>query len=433
MMNYLPIIINGLLTSWTCFYALSKLLKEKINYRSYQWWLVFVVNALWLIVSYLVTKNIIRIIIYYIIFAITARILFNRNFINHFFYAFIVIFLFTIAETLLTMSIISIHDMSLEEFKEQNFNTMINNALIALIVCSMVNIRRLIKFFEHDFLANLKSKRYTIMTLILSVLTITMLLYYVFFEISTLLAFIFILVLLGMYLLLIVGLYNEKNQNLKLQIKYEVLINNLNEYEKMLDAQRINNHENKNHLLTISGMLDKEDSKVKEYIANLLNNKLNDDEGLLYKTKKLPIGGLQGLIYQKLLVMKEKNININLEVSNHLNKIFFEKISNETNYHICTIVGVILDNAIEAVETLKDKNIGINVYSENDYLVISISNNFEGEIDLTKIDERGYSTKGKGRGYGLYLVKQILDRNSTLGLEREIIGKIFKQKLKIKI
>ena len=56
MMNYLPIIINGLLTSWTCFYALSKLLKEKINYRSYQWWLVFVVNALWLIVSYLVTK-----------------------------------------------------------------------------------------------------------------------------------------------------------------------------------------------------------------------------------------------------------------------------------------------------------------------------------------------------------------------------------------
>ena len=125
-------------------------------------------------------KNIIRIIIYYIIFAITARILFNRNFINHFFYAFIVIFLFTIAETLLTMSIISIHDMSLEEFKEQNFNTMINNALIALIVCSMVNIRRLIKFFEHDFLANLKSKRYTIMTLILSVLTITMLLYYVF-------------------------------------------------------------------------------------------------------------------------------------------------------------------------------------------------------------------------------------------------------------
>ena len=35
----------------------------------------------------------------------------------------------------------------------------------------------------------------------------------------------------------------------KLQIESEVLTNNLNEYEKVLDQQLANNHENKNYIL----------------------------------------------------------------------------------------------------------------------------------------------------------------------------------------
>ena len=212
-----------------------------------------------------------------------------------------------------------------------------------------------------------------------------------------------------------------------------MLIKNLNEYEKMLEIQRLNNHENKNHFITIRGMLKDKNHKAYKYISNLLETKIADDEELLYKTKKLPIGGLQGLIYQKLLIMKEKKINISLEVSKRLDTILLEKISDLTNQHLCAIVGVLLDNAIEAVELLNERKVSINVYSEDGYLVITISNNFEGILELNKIEEKGYSTKGKGRGYGLSLAKQIMERDENLKLEREIIGNMFKQKLKLKI
>lgn len=434
MMNYLPIIINGLLTSWTCFYALSRLLKEKLDYKYYKTWVVLIINSLTLIILYLITDNVIRIIIHYIILNLLAKILFKKNVINLFFTTFFVLFLFFVAEIFYLSFVIGVFNISIDEFKTNHFNTMLTNTVISLTVYFFANIRHIKNFFsESEFLTNLNIKKNTVTIFVLSILTISIFLYYIYFEVTLILGIFFVLILAGMYLLLIIGFFKERHQNIKLQVKYEVLINNLNEYERMLDMQRVNNHENKNHLITIRGMLSDNNDKVKEYISNLLETKLTDDEELLYKTKKLPIGGLQGLIYQKLLLMKEKNINVNLGVSNHLNKIFFEKISSETNYHLCTTVGVILDNAIEAVESLKSKNIGISVYNEKDHLIITISNNFEGSIDLNKIDERGYSTKGKGRGYGLYLVKQILDRNNDFKLEREIIGNVFKQKLKIKI
>ena len=64
----IQMIISGLLISWVCFYALSKLLKERIDYKSSKTWIGLLINALSLIILYLLTNNLIRIIFYYIIF-----------------------------------------------------------------------------------------------------------------------------------------------------------------------------------------------------------------------------------------------------------------------------------------------------------------------------------------------------------------------------
>ena len=100
---------------------------------------------------------------------------------------------------------------------------------------------------------------------------------------------------------------------------------------------------------------------------------------------------------------------------------------------ICRITGVFIDNAIQAVTDLKDKYLDIDMYKDDNFLVIAISNNYIGNIELDRLDERGYTTKSKGHGYGLSLVKEIINKNNRLKNERKLSKNIFTQILKIKM
>ena len=55
------------------------------------------------------------------------------------------------------------------------------------------------------------------------------------------------------------------------------------------------------------------------------------------------------------------------------------------------------------------------------------------KIEIDKIYEEGYSTKGKDRGYGLALVKKIVDSNDKFENQIEISKTLFSQILSIEI
>ena len=214
----------------------------------------------------------------------------------------------------------------------------------------------------------------------------------------------------------------------------KILLSNLNEYEKMLDYQRVNNHENKNQLLVIKSMVEKEDKKAIEYINEIIKEKREDNELMYTKAKRIPSGGLQGLVYQKMLVMQENYINVILDVSSNVRKIDFSNLSSKMNYDICRIMGIILDNAIE--ETIKfhrkEREIVISMYIDELFL-IEVSNRIKDNIDLEKIYDKGYTNKEKGHGYGLSLLKKIVDKNTNVINELKITNDIFTQIIKIKM
>jgi len=211
------------------------------------------------------------------------------------------------------------------------------------------------------------------------------------------------------------------------------LMISLNEYENMLDRQRVDNHENKNQLLIIKNMIKKKDKDVIKYIDTIVKDQKEDDEILYTKVKTIPSGGLQGIIYQKMLVMKDKNIQFSIDVSRDVRKINLDGFSMDNNYKLCKIIGVFLDNAIEESTKINDKKIIISLYEDDGNLIIEVSNKFDGIIELDNIDNEGYTTKGVGHGYGLSLVKKIVTKSDVFINERHINNNIFKQIVRVKV
>ena len=226
--------------------------------------------------------------------------------------------------------------------------------------------------------------------------------------------------------------YLKTNNNYKeVSEKYDLSLKSIEEYENMIENSKINNHETRNQFLIIRNM--SKNKKITNYIDTLLDNTINDSEQLLAEVSRLPRGGLRGLIYSKLLIIKEKKINYNLLIDKKVSITKFTKINDKTMVDICKILGVFLDNAIESVENLKEKDIIIEIYMDKKDIVISVTNNFNGEINLEELENIGYTTKGEGHGHGLSLVREILKKNKYIENYKEVYEDNFTQNIKIKM
>ena len=221
----------------------------------------------------------------------------------------------------------------------------------------------------------------------------------------------------------------------KINSKYETSISSLKEYEVMIDKFRVDTHENKNEFLTIRNMLKDQNGKetVIKYIDKLVDNKIKDNDKIMKKTSKIPKGGLRATIYSKLCLMDKLKIKYNLSISRAIQTTDLINLDEDLILKICKILGVFLDNAIDAVKDLKKKEISVEIYTIDDNLCIDITNNFNGKVDLDKMSNMKYTTKGNGHGYGLTLANQLLAENKDkLENEKSINRDNFTQTLKIK-
>ena len=98
----------------------------------------------------------------------------------------------------------------------------------------------------------------------------------------------------------------------------------------------------------------------------------------------IPSGGLRGLIYSKLVQMKNYNIDYSLSVDKSINSRLINSFSTKDMYDICQIIGVYLDNAIEEVKTYEEKNITIRFYKDSN-INIEITNCINHEIKTNEI------------------------------------------------
>lgn len=225
---------------------------------------------------------------------------------------------------------------------------------------------------------------------------------------------------------------NIKNE--RLTKEYDNLIDFVKEYEMIIENQRIDRHENKNTLVNIkSKLIDKSKrSDIIEYIDSILKEKTTFSKEKYAKLGYLPSNGLKGLFYYKIDHAENMGIKVSISIPKDVSKSLLYDLKGNDYKELCKIIGVYLDNAIEASIISDDKNIGIEIYNRQDYVSVIISNSYCGEIDEVSINKTGYSTKGSGRGYGLSLVNKIIKSNPIFENETNVTPKLYIQKLTIK-
>ena len=214
---------------------------------------------------------------------------------------------------------------------------------------------------------------------------------------------------------------------------YQEVVKYSNTTNKLLEDYRMVSHEHKNQLSIIRQMVDKENKELLDYIDNLIEKRTDIKYKWVADLNNLPLDGLRGLINYKLLEAEEKKINIAVTISKEVSKVKLNKLSTKQRDDLYSIIGVYLDNAIQASNESNNKNLDIEIHKYKKNLAFIIGNTYKGKININRLDDYGYSTKGKNHGIGLHIVKKILDDSNLFIQTRKIIDDYYIQELTINI
>ncbi len=230
------------------------------------------------------------------------------------------------------------------------------------------------------------------------------------FWISALIELAFIVFMLNHFM--------DKDRYIGLNEKFDDLYEYVQTMEESLDNEQMNIHEYKNQLSVIRSMTN--NKKIKDYIDSLVDE-CPDDAKWNTELKNLPKCGLKGLLHYKLACASKKNLNVLITVSPDTAPVI-KDLSLEEMKQLSRLVGIYMDNAMEAALDTEKKNVALEIYKIKDTVNIVISNS--ANIDESKvkmIGKKGFTSKGKGHGRGTYLAKKMLLHNKKFSASNSVV------------
>lgn len=394
----------------------------KINFKAV---LIFIFCGILVYLNTILNTSLSRIVVNYLIILLSALYIYKDSMNKTFVYTTFTYIILTIYEILLALVVVNVLKITNMD-KDIIFKTLFS-LFIMLIGYYTVSIK-IIKEAVSKFILN-KDLSLGIYSFFIVVLILLILIDYKSFRITTSEMYISNLVILGCTIANVVfAMYNYLKANREVK-KAEVLLDFIKKYERLIENDRMLRHEMLNNLLTLNSY----DNKNSEEYNNILKELIEtyNKSGMKIKNlHKLP-SGVRGLIYCKLSGLEEKGFHINIRIPKNIPSA--GKILDNKNYALlCKLMGIVIDNAVEAAEKSKDKSIDLEVIKERKGIFVYMSNSCDNKVDMKRLDEKYYSTKGKKRGLGLYIAKNIVKNNEHIFMHQEMIDKIFTTRITIK-
>lgn len=194
-------------------------------------------------------------------------------------------------------------------------------------------------------------------------------------------------------------------------------------------------HDFNNIMQAIEGYIMIGDMKsLKVYFSKLLDdcNYIKNLE-IIAATNKIKDPALYGVLLNKCKLAEKNNIKMNIDIL-----MDFEGVDKQA-YHLARILGILLDNAIEASAECEKKEINIKFREPSEEVKqrsIIIENTYNDKtFDESRIFEKNYSTKKKkgNSGLGLWKVKEIIEKETSMGLltNKNQKSNVFQQELRL--
>lgn len=188
-------------------------------------------------------------------------------------------------------------------------------------------------------------------------------------------------------------------------------------------------HDFDNIVTTIGGYIRTEDMNgLKKYYLQLEDDCQRVNNLYLLNPEIINNDGIYNLLTKKYNEAEEKDIKVNITFLLDLSTLHM-KI-----YEFARILGILLDNAIEASSECEERIINLTFRndSKNSRELILIENTYNDKnLDTEKIFEKGVSGKDNHTGLGLWEVRKLIKKNNNINLYTSRNDNFFCQQLEI--
>ena len=301
---------------------------------------------------------------------------------------------------------------------------------VVLIILLLLKFKKVkIKIF--DFNIDTKSKNVLFLNLIIGFITLIIQAVVTLYYVDILPIFITFLSFLSLLAYFGVSIYSL-TRVIKLAFTTQKL-QNAEEYNKTLtilhDNVRGFKHDFDNIVTTIGGYVQTNDMEgLKKYYVQLEDDCQKVNNLYVLNPKLINNPGVYSLLTTKYHEAEEKGIKVNMSLLLDLSKL------NMKIYEFTRVLGILLDNAIDASSECEEKimNIIFRDDAKNHRQLIIVENTYKDKnVDTEKIFNKGFTGKENHTGLGLWEVRKILNKSKNLNLHTTKNEKYFSQQIEI--
>lgn len=373
-MNLLNLILSAVLSGIMSYVAIVNISGKTKNLKSFISYLLIFLPLLF--IPYIFFSDVTKLIlsILFIIISLYFSI-FKKDISNSVYYTIVYELLVFICEIIISVVFVSIFKINISGYEKFQFSLLIFSICNCLMVYLLSKIKVLNKSIQKLNLIISKNQKDWVYIIIIIIL----LSFLIVFNKNNLGSGINYYINAGMVIFIIASfvyvIYN-KFQMQAIEDKYNESMEYVLRYEKIINEQGKKNHEYNNQLMVIKGYINKPE-RLSEYLDEVIGEHKTGQNYTVKQLGFLPDGGVKGLLYHKLSKMEDNNIKYYLYVDQNLKDKDIESFDLKTYRDLTKLLGVFLDNAIDAALKSEEKEIEVELKDKDDCLLLTISNTYD--------------------------------------------------------
>ncbi len=200
--------------------------------------------------------------------------------------------------------------------------------------------------------------------------------------------------------------------------------------EVMYNGLRSFKHDYVNILLSISGYIENGDmDELKDFFETKIfptKNLIDQGDYKLNQLSNIGVLEIKSLLSAKMIYAHESGIDVAIDIPDRVDSFLIDTVD------LARILGIFLDNAIEAALETKQPQIGLNIIQNKSGVSIIISNRFwDNGMVLHRLKQKGFSTKTGHQGIGLSNAQKIISSYDNVLLETTMQHDCFVQHMEL--